>query len=155
MSLKLDTSDPLAHQIQLEIKANNDRNVLCVENYDCPPMVIDLEVSCSTLRDNLLVTNLCVGRNDKKIRRLEGNISQEQNSCFKLKVRPFSLDLVQNQPEEAKEVQEEAKEGVEEEERSKMIENNGGDVEFPVEDRVESVVGDEAEGKSLLDNRQE
>ncbi len=57
-------------------------------------MVIDLEVSCATLRDNLKVDNLCVGRNDKKIRKLDGNISQDQNSCFKLKIRPFSLDLV-------------------------------------------------------------
>lgn len=34
----------------VDIAANNERDVLCVENIDCPGMIVDIEISCSSLR---------------------------------------------------------------------------------------------------------
>jgi hypothetical protein len=34
----------------VEIKTNNERDVFCVENKNCPAMVVDIEISCSSLR---------------------------------------------------------------------------------------------------------
>lgn len=77
-------------ELQIEVKANNDRNVFCVENVDCPPLCIDLEVSCPTLVNNLHIKNVYVGRGDKKIRKLEGIITQHSNTCFKYSIRAFN-----------------------------------------------------------------
>lgn len=76
------------------MKANNDRNVFCVENIDCLPLSVDLEVSCPTLKNNIQIKNVYVGRGDKKIRKLEGNITQDSNSCFKYKIRPFLPEML-------------------------------------------------------------
>ena len=75
-------------EFQVEIKANNERDVLSIGNIDCPRMVIDLEISCSSLQDNIEISNLKVPVGQKKVRQLDGVITPESNSCFKYFIRP-------------------------------------------------------------------
>ena len=55
-------------EFQIEIQANNERDVLSIENIDCPRMLIDLEVSCASLKTNIEIKNLSVPKGQKKLR---------------------------------------------------------------------------------------
>lgn len=72
----------------VKVKANNERDVLCAENVDCPALIIDLEVSCSSLRQNIKISNMGVGAGDKVMREFVGEVDPETNSCFKYFIRP-------------------------------------------------------------------
>jgi len=83
-------------EILIEVKANNDKDIFCLENIDCPAMLIDLEVSCSSLRQNIIIRNLYIGEREKKVREFHGLINPETNSCFKYFIRPAVINKVMN-----------------------------------------------------------
>jgi hypothetical protein len=57
------------NEMIIEVKANNERDVLSIENIDCKHrMILDLEVSCSSLEKNIEIINLGVSKGEKKIR---------------------------------------------------------------------------------------
>ena len=69
------------------------------------------------------------------MRKLDGLISQDTNSCFKYKIRPFNPAALQKEPEpELQKLEEEVKGNQEEQnreqERQEIVED-GGNQEFP------------------------
>ena len=74
--------------MDVTLQANNERNVFCVENFGCPGMLVDLEVSCSSLRQNIRINNMGVASGEKIMREFIGFVNPETNSCFKYYIRP-------------------------------------------------------------------
>mmetsp|Transcript_18675 Transcript_18675/g.17790 ORF Transcript_18675/g.17790 Transcript_18675/m.17790 type:complete len:293 (+) Transcript_18675:1208-2086(+) len=87
--------------LDIEIRANNERDVLSVENVDVEEaMLLDLEVSSPSLDKNIEIRNFSVSKGQKKVRQLQGIITPESNSCFKYFIRSFNWEEMAKKKDE-------------------------------------------------------